>query len=279
MIFTVEDNIFKPCYSKCKTCNGEGTKQNNYCLECNDNNNYIIREGNCICRHYNNDTTAKTIDKCPIECKTCTLDSINNNLCTSCNVDDEYYHKLDEPFNTDSYYKCYHKNDVQAYYYLEDNIFKPCYSKCKICNGTGTDENNNCIECKDNQGYILDNGNCINNNKYEYVYDETSRGIKNNYEHTFIDINKEVTNLLKSSFSLTENDKIITTIYENNKNDSNETILDYVYEYRLENGTILNLSAIEEDVYVMYMYLLQILNLKYLICIRNTLKRVLIFLI
>ena len=143
------------------------------CEECRDY--YDYNQTGCLDSipdgYYNNDTTNKTIDICPIECKTCTSDSINNNLCTSCNVDKYYYHILNDSLNTGSYYKCYYKDVLEANYYLEDNIYKPCYYKCKACNGSGTDDNNNCLECREAQEYMFDNGNCnlksIETNKNE----------------------------------------------------------------------------------------------------------------
>ena len=135
--------------------------------------------------YYNDDTTSRTINKCPIGCKTCILDSVNNNnLCTLCDVDNQYYYKLNDPSNKGSYYKCYHKNDVQTKYYLEDNIFKPCYSKCKTCNGEGTKQNNKCTECNDNDNYILRGENCIcryyNNYEQTECIEEIPDGYYNN---------------------------------------------------------------------------------------------------
>ena len=152
----------RKCYTSCP----ERTKfysDSELCEDCRDYYNYnktgcldLIPDG-----YYNNDTISKTIDKCPIECKTCSLDSIKNNLCISCNNDNQYYYILNDSLNTDLYYKCYYKDEIEKYYYLENNIFKSCYSKCKICNSSGTNENNNCIECKDDNYYELINGNCI----------------------------------------------------------------------------------------------------------------------
>ena len=159
----------RKCYTGCpsKTKFYSDTK---VCEDCRDYYNY--EQTGCIDTipdgFYNNNPTAKTIDKCPNECKTCTLDSVNNNLCTSCNVDGYYYYKEDDSSNRDSYYKCYHKDNVQTDYYLEDNIFKRCYSKCKTCSTAGDDNNNNCIECNDSDREVV-SGNCICKNYYNYL--------------------------------------------------------------------------------------------------------------
>ena len=62
--------------------------------------------------------------------------------------------------NINTFLQCYHKDEEQEGFY-PDNIekkFKPCYDKCKTCEGEGNDDNNNCLECKDDFDY--DNGNC-----------------------------------------------------------------------------------------------------------------------
>ena len=45
-------------------------------------------------------------------------------------------------------------------------------------------------------------------------------------------------------------DKIFVTIIEKDNNDSNAATTDNIYEYTLENGTILNMSSVEEDIYI-----------------------------
>ena len=66
----------------------------------------------------------------------------------------------------------------------------------------------------------------------------------------YIDIDPETLEFIRKKFSLKDDDKIFVTIIEKSKNDSNTATTDYIYEYTLENGTILNMSSIDEDVYV-----------------------------
>ncbi len=73
--------------------------------------------------------------------------------------------------------------------------------------------------------------------------------IKLKTNRVYIDINQETMNFLKNKFSLINGEKIFITIIEKTNNGSNLATVDYIYEYYLENGTILNLSSIEEDVY------------------------------
>ena len=239
----------------------------------------IIPEG-----YYVNDTSIKTIDKCPIKCHTCSFESIinNNNLCISCNINNSYYPKYNDSLNINSFYECYRRDDIEPGYYLdiEENNYKLCYSKCKSCNIGGDDTNNNCIECNDDDNYILENGNCrikeinstiISNNEldssindytsyyninkiYEHIisYDinSNSEAIKINNSLIYIQISQENLYFLKDKFSLKEEDKIFVAIYENTKNDLDTATTDYIYEFYLENFTILNLSIIEEDITV-----------------------------
>ena len=169
------------CYLTCP----EGTKFYNdtkLCEDCRDY--YTLDKKGCLDSipdgYYNDDSAAKTIKKCPNECQNCTLDSLNSGLCLSCYVNDQYYPKINDSLNTDSYYKCYNKNETQINYYLDNNIFKPCYPLCNKCSGEGNNENNNCTECKD-PDYELVDGNCICINYYNYEKTECISIIPDGY--------------------------------------------------------------------------------------------------
>ena len=60
----------------------------------------------------------------------------------------------------------------------------------------------------------------------------------------------ETLQFIREKFNLKDEDKIFVTIIEKNNNESNSATADYIYEYSLENGTILNMSSIEEDIYI-----------------------------
>ena len=173
----------RTCYTECP----ELTKfyaDTELCEDCRDYYNYENTE--CIDEvpdgYYNNDTLAKTIDKCPNECQTCSLESVNNNLCKSCNNTGQYYYKSDDELNTDSFHKCYHKDEVQTDYYLDNDIFKPCYDKCKTCNEEGNDINHHCTKCNDENNYELnDDGNCICIHFYNYLKTECIDSVPNKY--------------------------------------------------------------------------------------------------
>ena len=280
------DKIFKPCYNKCKRCEREGDDTNNYCLECNDEDKIADANGNCKCKFYYNYQTSECIDsvppgyylksssdniidKCPSKCATCSSDSINENLCISCNINDNFYPKLNDESNKDSFIQCYDKNVEQIGYYVDNDnkIFKPCYNKCKRCERAGDDTNNNCLECNDEDKIADANGNCklklvdssiiISQNIDEKKEKQYSYNINSNSEETklktnrvYIDINQETMNFLKNKFSLINGEKIFITIIEKTNNGSNLATVDYIYEYYLENGTKLNTSNLGEEISV-----------------------------
>ena len=239
----------RTCYTACP----EGTKfysDTELCEDCRDY--YTYDKKGCLDSvpdgYYNDNPSAKTIQKCPNECTTCSLYSVNNNLCIDCNNEGQYYYKSDDTLNTGSFHKCYNKDAVQTDYYLDNNIYKRCYSKCKTCNEAGNDENNHCTECYNLDAYELKDGNCINLFDYTYEASTASEDLKNNYIRTFIDMNEKEISHLKNAYSLDKNSKIFISISENI--DSNLATADYVYEYLLEDGTKLDLDNLEEDIYI-----------------------------
>ena len=117
------------CYETCEICSEKSTNSTNQkCLSCK-NDFPILYETNCLknCpeKTYQNENTCK---KCQDLCETC-----DKNGCTSC--PDGYY------LNSDN-----HSCEL-------------CYEKCETCSTKGSDENNNCIKCK-NPNDILEDGNC-----------------------------------------------------------------------------------------------------------------------
>jgi hypothetical protein len=116
--------------------------------------------------YYCNSTEEKTIDKCYERCKTCTEGGTDvQNNCHTCITN--YYKKQNDTLNN-----CY--NNLEGYY-LNNDIYEPCYSTCKSCEAFGTINDNKCTEClpthmmKDD--YDNDN-NCYEKCIHYYYYDE-----------------------------------------------------------------------------------------------------------
>ena len=192
--YFLDINIYKPCYFSCNNCYGEGNDNNHNCESCKINYKVIPEmnnEKNCYkdCYYYyfidiSGNYQCTTEDSCPddknkkIEVKKECVDNCTNvrpyiyeynNICTD-----------DCPYNTylttDNNYLC--QKDPEGYY-LDINIYKPCYYLCKKCNEGGNSSNHNCEECI--SGYHFLNGRGIENNCYEicdfFYFDESGNYI------------------------------------------------------------------------------------------------------
>ena len=318
-IYILEYNYI--CYSSCPN---DSYKYDNYTCkkEIICENYYNYNHTGCLDSipqgYYLNDTIKKTIDKCNIKCSNCSLDSMEKDLCISCNINENYYSKFNDSVNFNSFVNCY--NETQTGYFLDNvsNIFYPCHYICKECSGPG---NNQCVMCFDN--YTLENGSCLymeeknsyilftsdklsdnmasneyysdstnyfdenakvtieisDTNKNELLNEDTNNlGIISNknkfhelnrsiysYEinsnlteiydlyknRTFIDISQEVIDFIYNKYKLNkETDKINILIDEFISGDPAMVTNDYNYKIFFENGTELNLSSIDEDIYI-----------------------------
>ena len=185
-------NTIDKCHQDCKTCDKKYNDKNSNCNSCLDDK--FLYLGNCT---YNcpygsyTDLTGNKICKCSLECKDCSIESLKANLCISCNTD--YYPKIDDSQNKNLFIKCYKEPEG---YYLDNGIYKPCYSSCKNCSGFGNESNNNCTECK--SGYILDNiENCYEICPFFYYFDASNKyqctdyyNCPNEYNKLIIEKNK-----------------------------------------------------------------------------------------
>ena len=295
----IHDNNYKYefngiCYNSCPN----GTR-NSF------NNKYLCEEG-LICNIYSynhleclesiplgfylNDTFLKTIDKCRNKCSNCSNESLSYDLCISCNNEQNYFAKYNDSSNKYSFINCY--NEIEEGYYLDniDKIYKQCYYKCKSCNDSGSEENNNCLKCYSN--YTLENGNCYENfssnsleeentdqkciyyyndeclyigkeyknfeilikeaDTYVYIYkiDSKTELKDKNTNLTFIDFSSETIDFIKDIFYLKEEKTIYVIINDSLSNDSYTATSNYNYKLVLENGSELNISNINNDLYV-----------------------------
>ena len=285
------------CINDCTLDNTYNFEYDNICYISCPNNTYLINHYYCekvlICDNYYNhnhtacldeiplgyylnDTIKKTIDKCIIKCSNCTIESISNELCISCNNNENYYPKLNDDINDNLYIDCYSGEQIGYFLDNEINTYKPCYSKCKKCSREGNDEHHQCNECI-NSSYLLDdNGNCeeiINNNKLKFNYNPTeweletikfcngsiySYNIKSNmtklkeiYNNvTFINFLRDNYHFLYEKFHLNnETDNIYVVIIDYLCKGNRIATSDYIVKFFLENNTELSLDEITEDLY------------------------------
>ena len=228
--YFIENDIKKcncPSDIICSFCSDEGM-QNNLCASCNadlgyypikddpNNNNSNINcyNSETIPQNYYLNSDTHQFEPCPSKCKTCSEESLNNDneLCLTCNVDENYFPKSNE---TNTFVNCY--NNLEEYFYLDNQMYHPCYSTCKKCTGEGTLTNHKCSECILNHSFKSDLGNnnsCYLDCNHYYYFDEN-----NNYYCT------------ESNSCIEEYSKLIINKGKCIKNCS----LDEEYKYELSN--------------------------------------------
>ena len=186
--FIIEENL---CVDNCSNISKYKYEYNNVCYEICPNDSHISPNNEYLCEddlkcsdyynydhsecieeipegYYCNDTNNKTLNICDTKCKTCSLDSVkSNNLCLSCNINENYFPKYYEILNHTGFINCY--NESLDEYYLENNTFMPCYKTCKMCNKLGDQFNHSCTECFSN--FTNNNSNCYEICEFYYYFD------------------------------------------------------------------------------------------------------------
>ena len=184
--FNETEDIYKPCFSSCLTCSGDGTENSNNCIECL--NNYYKKEFDLNDNCYNTtpdyhyfDDIDNLYKPCYNSCYTCySFGNSENHNCITCK--NEYHKKYGEENNI-----CYNENEITERYYLdnESNVYKECYYTCNTCSGKGTKERHNCLECLNNKTFIIDEKyktNCYDiceNNVYYFDDSDNYHCLKN----------------------------------------------------------------------------------------------------
>ena len=116
------------------------------------------------------------------KCFECTQESLELDLCISCNYDYGYYSKSNEKSHNSKFVNCY--KSPEGYYF--DNkklIYMPCYHSCKFCIDQGNYKNHSCLSCNSlNEFKILneeDNEtmNCYPDCLFNYYFDNKSNYI------------------------------------------------------------------------------------------------------
>ena len=257
------------CIDNCKNDNTYKFEYENICYEYCPNgtheySNNNLCEKDLICpKYYNNNHTEcidyipegyylnyTTIYKCDIKCGNCSLESIQKDLCISCNYIDNYFPKFNDSSNFNTFINCY--NSPQEGYYLDNE--KQIY----IPDTAYILENSSNQILDTNYNYNLDNiETTYHSNEVlnDYIFYDANLDINellNTYKNkTFIQINQETYQFLLDKFNLSgENIKIFIKMEEYPSNDPRQVTDDYNYKFILENGMELDLNEIKEDFYV-----------------------------
>ena len=186
--YYVNDSLAKTidkCHDDCITCKGGWSDETTNCTECKEEKPYIYLGNcyeNCTPGYYDKD---KKICKCfNRKCKLCSEDSLEYDLCESCN--DEYYPKENDPTNKAPWINCYHEPEN---YYLDNEKYKQCYESCKYCTKKGDYEKQYCTSCNKNNsfGILIDDSsyslyNCYPNCIYYYYFDDNNTYKCTNYD-------------------------------------------------------------------------------------------------
>ena len=166
------------CDSNCKTC----IKRAKKCLTCNNDKPYLYLNtclSSCEFGSYTEEDT--NIKKCYCyeeKCKICSEESMQYNLCETCNEENGYYQKFNETFNN-GFVNCY-KAPEEYYFDSRSSIYKPCYPSCKYCGKKGNKRNHYCLSCNEkntNQIQMEDSDNdnytnCYPNCTFNFYFDD-----------------------------------------------------------------------------------------------------------
>ena len=163
--YYLDGDIYKPCFTGCKSCFGEGEIENHKCNECDLNYITINEEGkenncyiNCIFYYYfdesdNNQYKCTTTNECP---NTYNKKISQKGKCIDdCSKDDKYKFE----YNNECFEKCPNNSyglstniyiclsEPDSYYLDSNNLYQKCYSSCKKCTSFGDDDDHNCLDC------------------------------------------------------------------------------------------------------------------------------------
>ena len=164
---TCKINFFTPqCLPQCYSCTKKGNETNHYCLGCESDHYYEEKDESAV-----NDGWGipHNCHRCNDSCSTCYgasfMKPIQTTNCKKCDYENGYYHyEFDE--------RTCISNETQESWekYLNQSIYidttpgpehkdkwrwRHCHYRCHKCHGPGDDVNNNCDECKEEQGFYF----------------------------------------------------------------------------------------------------------------------------
>ena len=154
------------CYKTCPF--GSNSSENNHYL-CKCKNYYDYDKSQCIEKmaegYYFINETLKIIAKCDDKCLNCSLESMSQNKCISCNICKDFFPNFDEIIKNHSFIECY-KINYNSYFYCHK------YFYCDSSNHYFCTENEKCpanyTKLILNKKKCIDN--CQNDNNYSYEY-------------------------------------------------------------------------------------------------------------
>ena len=187
-----DTNTIDKCHKDCKICNRGPNDYSTNCLSCNDDKPFVYL-GNCYTSCHKGSFINSGIKKCichETKCKECTIESLEYDLCVSCNDLEGYYEKLDDINNKNISFKNCYKEPEKYYLNLSQKIYIPCYPSCKSCTRLSYNKMHHyCTSCSEENNYsILDESapiyiNCYPECKYYYYFD-------NDYNYNCTDISE-----------------------------------------------------------------------------------------
>ena len=170
---STEDKTIDKCHSDCEKCNKKETIGNSNCISCKSPKK--LKEGNCVDNCPKGEFEDNGIIKCKCEnekCLSCSEISLSKNLCISCNNEQNFFPKLNDNINIDNFIECYTNPEK---FYLNKNIYEPCYESCQTCDKGKENKYHNCKTCASGYNYIIDynpfNINCYKTCTYYHYFD------------------------------------------------------------------------------------------------------------
>ena len=168
--------------------------------------------------YYLNNSNLKTIDKCDIKCNKCSLESMSNNLCITCNTNNSYYPKYNDILNKNGFINCYNQTPEDYYFDINDSIYMPKINKTNI-SLYNTDIINNV-----NYNNIYFYYKSPNKTTYSYEINSNINELKKDYTNiAFIELSEEAKNIIIKTFNLDKQKDNIYLII--NDYQSNNTII------------------------------------------------------
>ena len=128
---------------------------------------YKITETNYLTEKYEENVLGN------IKCKTSSSESAFYNLCTSCNIEKEYFPaQFPKEEFLNGFTECYNNftKPINFYFDSSDKKYKACYETCETCIEGGNGKENKCLTCDFNHKKKEGTSNCVTDCLYLYYY-------------------------------------------------------------------------------------------------------------